>query len=238
MSKHRRHGPAQRWSAAGVGMRRGRWSCIRTRWRRTLTVGSAELRRSPRSIVGSGDSGATCAASAICSTQWCAPTRILPSGCAWAVSATPRRSRWVWRAALFSPAATIAGDRAAALETLGLGSRWPLLVGVGRLSGEKRWDTVIRRSPRPHGGTRSGLMLVGEGPGARKLESLGQRSATVTVLPRLSDRRELARLLASADALVHGCEAETFCMVAAEARASGMPHDRSRSRRRRGPASA
>jgi alpha-1,6-mannosyltransferase len=30
-------------------------------------------------------------------------------------------------------------------------------------------------------------------------------------------------LLASADALVHGCEAETFCMVAAEARASGIP---------------
>jgi alpha-1,6-mannosyltransferase len=29
--------------------------------------------------------------------------------------------------------------------------------------------------------------------------------------------------MASADALVHGCEAETFCMVAAEARASGLP---------------
>ena len=43
------------------------------------------------------------------------------------------------------------------------------------------------------------------------------------VLPRINDRDELARLLASADALVHGCEAETFCMVAAEARASGTP---------------
>jgi alpha-1,6-mannosyltransferase len=29
--------------------------------------------------------------------------------------------------------------------------------------------------------------------------------------------------MASSDALVHGCEAETFCMVAAEARASGLP---------------
>lgn len=29
--------------------------------------------------------------------------------------------------------------------------------------------------------------------------------------------------MASADALVHGCEAETFCMAAAEARASGLP---------------
>ena len=33
----------------------------------------------------------------------------------------------------------------------------------------------------------------------------------------------MARLIASADALVHGCEAETFCLVAAEARASGIP---------------
>ena len=29
--------------------------------------------------------------------------------------------------------------------------------------------------------------------------------------------------MASADALLHGCEAETFCMVAAEACASGLP---------------
>ncbi|WP_254602702.1 glycosyltransferase, partial [Sphingomonas bacterium] len=36
-------------------------------------------------------------------------------------------------------------------------------------------------------------------------------------------RAALAAMLASADALVHGCEAETFCMVAAEARASGLP---------------
>jgi alpha-1,6-mannosyltransferase len=30
-------------------------------------------------------------------------------------------------------------------------------------------------------------------------------------------------MLASADALIHGCEAETFCMVAAEGAASGLP---------------
>ena len=29
--------------------------------------------------------------------------------------------------------------------------------------------------------------------------------------------------MASVDVLVHGCEAETFCMAAAEARASGTP---------------
>jgi alpha-1,6-mannosyltransferase len=39
----------------------------------------------------------------------------------------------------------------------------------------------------------------------------------------LSDRNEFAALLASADALLHGCESETFGMAAAEARASGVP---------------
>ena len=37
------------------------------------------------------------------------------------------------------------------------------------------------------------------------------------------DRGALALMLASADALVHGCEAETFGLVAAEAAASGLP---------------
>jgi alpha-1,6-mannosyltransferase len=68
-----------------------------------------------------------------------------------------------------------------------------------------------------------GLLLAGEGPKRWKLELIAERTGRVAVLPRICDREELARLLASADALVHGCEAETFCMVAAEARASGVP---------------
>ena len=56
-----------------------------------------------------------------------------------------------------------------------------------------------------------------------RLELLADRIGCAAVLARIDDRDELARLLASADALVHGCEAETFCMVAAEARASGIP---------------
>jgi alpha-1,6-mannosyltransferase len=68
-----------------------------------------------------------------------------------------------------------------------------------------------------------GLLLVGDGPKRHRLEILAERYPTVAVLPRVDDRNELARLLASGDALVHGCEAETFCLVAAEARASGIP---------------
>lgn len=69
----------------------------------------------------------------------------------------------------------------------------------------------------------TGLLLVGEGSMRSRLELTAERFANVAVMPRITDRSELAHLLASADALVHGCEAETFCMVAAEARASGIP---------------
>lgn len=67
------------------------------------------------------------------------------------------------------------------------------------------------------------MLLVGDGSKRFGLELLANRTPHVAVLPRITDREELARLMASADALVHGCEAETFCMVAAEARASGIP---------------
>ena len=45
----------------------------------------------------------------------------------------------------------------------------------------------------------------------------------IQLLRPLENRNTLARVLASADALIHGCESETFCLVAAEARASGLP---------------
>src|SRR5438270_380447 len=107
------------------------------------------------------------------------------------------------------------------LCALGLDANATLLVGIGRYSAEKRWDMVLRAvggAARRH---EVGLLLIGDGPKRAKLELLADRTRTAMVLPRMSDRAELARLLASADALVHGCEAETFCMVAAEARASG-----------------
>src|SRR5438309_5954037 len=82
---------------------------------------------------------------------------------------------------------------------------------------------LLRALGRPARRHDAGLVLVGDGPKRAKLELLADRTRTAMVLPRMSDRDEHARLLASADALVHGCEAETFCMVAAEARASGTP---------------
>jgi alpha-1,6-mannosyltransferase len=113
--------------------------------------------------------------------------------------------------------------REAALSALGLDPAAVLLVGVGRFSAEKRWETVMRAVAETARHYPVGLLLVGDGRKRQKLELLAERLPTVTVMERLADRQEVARLLASADALVHGCEAETFCMVAAEARASGIP---------------
>jgi alpha-1,6-mannosyltransferase len=124
---------------------------------------------------------------------------------------------------LFSPSRRSSQLRSAALASLGLEPDSILLLGVGRFSAEKRWDMVIHAAGAAARQVPIGLLVVGDGVARRKLEALAKRYAAVAVMPYLADRSELARLIASADALVHGCEAETFCMVAAEARASGIP---------------
>lgn len=124
---------------------------------------------------------------------------------------------------LFSPARRSSELRAAALNSLGFAADGVLLVAAGRFSGEKRWDMVIRAVGDAARSRPVGLLLAGDGTTRARLERLSRRFPTVGLLPNLADRAGLARLLASADALVHGCEAETFCLVAAEARASGIP---------------
>ena len=124
---------------------------------------------------------------------------------------------------LFSPRRRSARLRRELLARVGLDESAVLLVGIGRFAGEKRWEMVLRAVAAAGRATPVGFVLVGDGPRRRRLEQLAERLRQVAVLPRIADRTELARLLASGDALVHGCEAETFCMAAAEARASGLP---------------
>jgi len=123
----------------------------------------------------------------------------------------------------FSPRLRSPALRAAALASIGLGPEAVLLVGIGRFSGEKRWEMVVRAVDSCARKRSVGLLLIGDGRRRAKLELMASRAAHVAIMPRFDDRAEVARLLASADALVHGCEAETFCLVAAEARASGTP---------------
>src|SRR4051794_5676045 len=124
---------------------------------------------------------------------------------------------------IFSPALRSAELRERHLHDLGLGADATLLIGIGRFSSEKRWDMVMRGVAETARRRPLAMLLVGDGARRSRLEQLSKELGHLAVLPRISDRHELARLLASADGLVHGCEAETFCMVAAEARASGVP---------------
>jgi alpha-1,6-mannosyltransferase len=123
----------------------------------------------------------------------------------------------------FSPALRSPLLRAELLRSLGLDPSAALLLGIGRLSGEKRWEMVIRAVHESARDRSVGLLLAGDGPRRQRIELAAGRATHVALAPRLDDRDEVARLVASADALVHGCESETFCLVAAEARASGVP---------------
>jgi alpha-1,6-mannosyltransferase len=124
---------------------------------------------------------------------------------------------------LFSPRLRSHELRESALRSMGLDADALLFLAVGRLAGEKRLEMVCRAVAQCGRRRSIGLLVVGDGPHRTKLELQARRSGRIAIVPGVADRSELARLLASADALVHGCEAETFAMVAAEARASGIP---------------
>lgn len=98
-----------------------------------------------------------------------------------------------------------------------------LLVGAGRLAPEKRWPMVIDAVAKAGNRHPVGLLLLGDGRDRARVLRAADRNPHVRLVAPISDRKAFATVLASADALVHGCEAETFCMVAAEAQASGLP---------------
>jgi alpha-1,6-mannosyltransferase len=107
------------------------------------------------------------------------------------------------------------------LAELGLGTDATLLLSVGRLAPEKRPELVCQATAEAARSRDLGLVMVGEGPLRKRLERLASQSARIRLLGHVSDRNQVARLVASADALVHGCEAETFGLVVAEALACG-----------------
>ncbi len=124
---------------------------------------------------------------------------------------------------IFSPAHRDPALRARLLALCGLGPEATLLLGAGRYSSEKRWTMVIDAALSAGARTPTGLLLVGDGRIRRALVARAGGSPHIVVGAPIRDRGALATTMASCDALVHGCEAETFCMVAAEARASGLP---------------
>ena len=124
---------------------------------------------------------------------------------------------------IFSPALRDEGLRARLLERCDLGPEATLLLAAGRLAPEKRWPMVIDAVTAAGARAPVGLVLVGDGRDRARVARVAADNPHIQLVAPIADRQELARLFASADAMIHGCEAETFCMVAAEGRASGLP---------------
>jgi alpha-1,6-mannosyltransferase len=96
-----------------------------------------------------------------------------------------------------------------------------LMVGVGRLAVEKRWDVVLDAFGRLRAERDAILVLFGDGPERSRLQQ--RASPGVRFAGYEPDRARLASALASADLLVHACPYETFGLAVAEAVASGLP---------------
>jgi alpha-1,6-mannosyltransferase len=125
--------------------------------------------------------------------------------------------------AAFSPALRDPGLRASLLAECELPESATLLIGVGRHHPEKRWPLVIDAVQAAGAQAPIGLVLIGDGMDRANVERRAGENPHVRLFRPLYDRPQLARLLASADALIHGCEGETFGLVASEALASGLP---------------
>lgn len=124
---------------------------------------------------------------------------------------------------IFSPTRRDNALRLDLLRRCGLPDDALLLLGVGRMSAEKRWQMVIDATIAAGHNCRVGLILLGDGRDRAKIAAHIGYNPHVQMLAPIRDRGLLADVMASADALVHGCEAETFGLVAAEAVASGLP---------------
>lgn len=123
----------------------------------------------------------------------------------------------------FSPEHRDAALRARLLADCDLPESATLLLGVGRLAPEKRWPMVIDAVNAASQWAPIGLVMLGEGREERTILKHISGNPHIRLFRPERNRLTFARIMASADALVHGCEAETFCMAAAEARASGTP---------------
>jgi alpha-1,6-mannosyltransferase len=124
---------------------------------------------------------------------------------------------------LFSPTLRDEAFRARLLERCDLPPDATLLLGAGRHGPEKRWPMVIEAVTAAGSKAPVGFVLAGDGRDRARVARAAARNPHIQLLSPVTDRHEFARLMASCDALVHGCEAEVFCTVGGEARASGLP---------------
>ena len=98
-----------------------------------------------------------------------------------------------------------------------------LLLVVGRLHPEKRIVMLLEAFARLRRDHPVGLCIIGDGPLRRRIARAAHRRAGVHFAGPIRDRDALARVMASADLLLHGCASETFGIVIGEALCAGLP---------------
>ncbi|MFQ5347013.1 MAG: glycosyltransferase [Rhodothalassiaceae bacterium] len=98
-----------------------------------------------------------------------------------------------------------------------------LLLVVGRLHPEKRVGLLLDAFARLRDRLPVGLCIIGDGPLAGKIARRAASEQGVHFAGPVRDRTTLARVMASADLLLHGCASETFGLVIGEALSSGLP---------------
>jgi alpha-1,6-mannosyltransferase len=125
--------------------------------------------------------------------------------------------------AAFSPALRDLTLRAELLARTGTSADGQLLVTVSRHHPEKRLHTLCEAMRIVRERRDVGLVIFGDGPFRWLVERWAKQAGGVHVAGFTSNREELARSLASADALLHGSAAETYGISVAEALSSGLP---------------
>jgi alpha-1,6-mannosyltransferase len=125
--------------------------------------------------------------------------------------------------AWFGPGLRDNALRSAMLEECGLGPDAALLINIGRHHPEKRVGVAIDAVSRAQQSRPVGLYVVGDGLSHAQVRAKAARASHVHVAGRVDDRATLARMVASADALLHCSTAETFGFVVAEALCCGTP---------------
>lgn len=98
-----------------------------------------------------------------------------------------------------------------------------LLVAVSRHHPEKRLGALFRAVEQVGREVPLGLYVIGDGPMRKWVDRKGAATHGVFIAGPVWDRTELARRMASADAMLHGGAAETFGLVLAEALCAGLP---------------
>lgn len=123
----------------------------------------------------------------------------------------------------FSPDYRDLSARREMLASCGLRDDASLLIAVGRHHPEKRLSTIIKAVSLAQSRRKIGLYIAGDGFLRASVERWALNARNVYVAGQINDQEQLATIMASADALIHGSAAETFGLVLAEALCSGTP---------------